>query len=342
MRLTPESLQEFARENSYVINMKTFGHINGYPNFAFYYDEKTKKYAIGNTKKFTGTEPFCDEILYSELPLETWTANYVVVRIDKKYYLCDNEGNCLWEQSNPFIICRNVFVAYTEPYKYFVINKYMKRCEFDRFSSGRSLKVLTTESGYNIAYLDKLDTEPYPAYLINSEGEKVSFTEKTDEYKLELSKIDCWAVSIKKLKTDGVLRPWDGKSTIYYLDKNFNIAISIYAVLYDIKLIGENSKTYTGGYSILFEAGVNFRKYGNVEVIWYDGKTYFYKTNGEYDVINGNVDNIRFIVDGILYYDSQNVYLRDKDGNLKSTTRLEAKDIYMLEMLREISIKENN
>ena len=52
--------------------------------------------------------------------------------------------------------------------------------------------------------------------------------------------------------------------------------------------------------------------------------------------------NARFIVDGILYYDSQNVYLRDKDGNLKSTTRLEAKDIYMLEMLREISIKENN
>lgn len=339
MQLTPESLQEFTRENSYVINMKTFGYINGYPNFAFYYDEKTKKYAIGNTKKFTGTEPFCDEILYSELPLETWTANYVVVRIDKKYYLCDNEGNCLWEQSNPFIICRNVFVADTEPYRYFVINKYMKRCEFDKFSSGRSLKVLTTESGYNIAYLEKLDAEPYPAYLINSEGEKIKFFENQDEYKLEFSKIDCWAVSIKKLKTDGNLRPCDGKTSIFYLNKDFNQAFNTRAVLNDIKLIGENSKTYTGGYSILFEAEVRFRKYGNVEVVWYDGKTYFFKTNGKYDVIDGKIINIRFVVDGILYYDSKNVYLRDKDGKLISTTELDPKEVYMIEMLREISEK---
>ena len=336
--LTPESLQEFARENSYVINMKTFGYINGYPNFAFYYDEKTKKYAIGNTKKFTGTEPFCDEILYSELPLETWTANYVVVRIDKKYYLCDNEGNCLWEQSNPFIICRNVFVADTEPYRYFVINKYMKRCEYDEFSSGRSLEILTTESGYNIAYLEK-KTESYPAYLINSEGKKIKFFEKQDEYKLEFSKIDCWAVSIKKLKTDGAFRLGDGKVSIFYLNKDFNLAFDTYAVLKDIKLIGENSKTYTGEYCILFEAKVRFKKYGNVEVIWHDGKTYFYKTNGEYDVIDGEIHNIRFVVDGIVYYDSKNIYLRDSSGNLISKTKLEPIDIYMLEMLREISEK---
>ena len=245
----------------------------------------------------------------------------------------------MWEQPQPFIICRNVFVADTEPYRYFVINKYMKRCEYDEFSSGRSLKVLTTESGYNIAYLEKLGAEPYPADLINSEGEKVNFTEETDKYKLDFLKIDCWAVSIKKLNIDGNLRPRDGKTSIFYLNKDFNQAFKTRAVLNDIKLIGENSKTYTGGYSILFEAEVRFRKYGNVEVVWHDGKTYFYKTNGKYDVINGEINNIRFVVDGILCYDSKKVYLFDKYGNRISTTKLEPKDVYMLEMLREISEK---
>lgn len=338
MQLTPESLQKFARENSYGIDMKTFGYINGYPGFAFYYDKKTKKYAIGNAKKFTCTEPFCDEILYSELPLETWTANYVVVKVEGKYYLCDNEGNCLWAQANPFIICRNVFVADTEPMKYYVINKNLKKCEFDSFTTDGELDVLTTEAGYNIAYLKSRTTEGYPAYIINSEGARINLASEGEVCQLSFSEIDFWAVGIEKARYIQHTS-WREGGSKYYLNKDFNITARLYYSS-PIGLIGKNSKMYTYNYSSIFETIVDkFEKYGNTEVVWYKGKTYFYKANGECDVIDAVINNIRFVVDGILYYDSSNVYLRDKDGKLVSTTKLEPKDVYMLEILREISEK---
>ena len=101
-------------------NGRTFTSPAVYPRFAFWCDEITGKIAIANvdenTKNITeATEPFVDEVKYSELPLKTWTADYVVVRIGGYWYLTDSFGNCYYESKKPYIICRNVFV--TQPPK---------------------------------------------------------------------------------------------------------------------------------------------------------------------------------------------------------------------------------
>ena len=150
-------------------NGRTFTSPAVYPRFAFWCDEITGKIAIANvdenTKNITeATEPFVDEVKYSELPLKTWTADYVVVRIGGYWYLTDSFGNCYYESKKPYIICRNVFV---EADKTFIINK---KLEKDKLESEK-LRIDVIESGgYLFAYAYEYDTDR-TGWLINSNGE---------------------------------------------------------------------------------------------------------------------------------------------------------------------------
>ena len=109
-----------------VINGKEYIELPGYPSFRFRFDRKTRKYSIINSK-YIGTketEPFIDEIIYSEKPLETWTANYIVVRIGEYYYLADCDGNCFFENSVKYLIGRNLFLSEDRMY---IVNEKLKK-----------------------------------------------------------------------------------------------------------------------------------------------------------------------------------------------------------------------
>ena len=115
------------------IQGKEFIVPNGYPKFGFFFDENSKRYAIANMESKEITESFVDDVIYSEVLLDTWTSDYVVVRIRDKYYLADNNGNCFLASDEPFIICRNVFVSGDKSY-IITKNRVKKECEngFDK------------------------------------------------------------------------------------------------------------------------------------------------------------------------------------------------------------------
>lgn len=362
------------------INEKEYISPVGYPKFGFLLDEESKRYSIANTETKEVTEPFVDEVIYSELPLETWTADYVVVRIGNKYYLADSNGNCFFASTKPFIICRNVFVSHDESY---LINKNKVRID----ATDEEKIIVEEYGGYKFAFFKCKDfeTKKYKKYLINSLGEGVlkpkdssksdtesgivvvhesdlesrgrygsrkkwtaiktralnSLNDYDDEDDLEDDLDDDLGSDkrdesyVKKDYTDlpkWVFQQVKDERYLYLIDKEFNVIEKIGRGF----LVGEKSFTYTGRYdniyySTYFDAKIDgIRHYDNLEIVWYDNKTYFFYPNGKIDVlddIRGNV--IEDMGDIILFRKGLKIYVYAKNGDFVAEEDISPKELYL-------------
>lgn len=282
-----------------------FISLNGYPKFAFRFDAKRKKYIIRESRD-TGvvTEAFVDEIIYSELPLETWTADYVVVRIGNAYYLADSEGNCYHKSDKPHIICRNLFVSED---KSFVINKNLEIVHFKE----EEMRILES-GGYKFAVIYNKGSKEM--YFLSTLGVKNDWN--FEIYKYSTSNLEKWYLNgIRDFFED----------SYKFFNKDFGEGCNFYV---DRRFIAEKSKTYKsqGGqyYSTYFHAFVKFRKYGEIEVVEYDGNTYFFKPDGTIEKEKIAELIIQDIGEQIIYRIGEKLYGRDKKtGDKKS---LKAKD----------------
>lgn len=282
-----------------------FISLNGYPKFAFRFDEKRKKYIIRESRD-TGvvTEAFVDEIIYSELPLETWTADYVVVRIGNAYYLADSEGNCYHKSDKPYIICRNLFVSED---KSFVINKKLEIVYFKE----EEMRILES-GGYKFAVINNKNLKKIN--FLSTLGVKNNWDIETDVYSTR---------NLEKWYFNGIS---DFYADSYrFFNKDFE---HWYFLKIDKEFMAEKSRTYSDAYhqyySTYFHAFVKFRKYGEIEVVEYDGNTYFFKPGGTIEKEKIAELIIQDVGEQIIYRIGEKLYGRDKKtGDKKS---LKAKD----------------
>lgn len=302
---------------------KPWVYLEGYPNFAFRYDGFKQKYAIaaceltkesstfrileGNKeviervfnrieneeKKIkinSFTEPFIDEIIFSEAPLETWVSDYVVVRIGEFYYLADNNGNCYHKRDKPFIICRNVFVSADRKTIITYGNKEVTP----------TVDIVVKQFGdYNFAIASNTkgnaytDHKPYES-LLDINGKEIFIEEDCGRYNRKvylsnLEEVHNWCLFYK--------------DEAVFIDRTFNITERYFLhsgseMTERLRrcLTGKKSKTYyfvttcsIKYYSTYFNSQVAYDSIGNVEIIWYNRKTYFFKPNGKIEVINGEI-----------------------------------------------------
>ena len=324
--LTAERLKEYTSKHVITLEGKAYGIIDGYPKFAFWYDEVSKKFSIANLETDEVTEPFCDEIIYSELPLETWTANYVVVRIGSKYSLADNNGNCFFESNMPFHISRNLFVS--GDYRY-IINQNMKQEYIG------SLGIIVTKKGYKLA-VKQLDKKSEGTFSPLDADGFVLKGEREGEY--DFSTIDNWVFQIK------IIDKYIGEIyDVYYIDERFKVIHSIKDNYKDfgVLILGEKSMTYDSTFSRYFNASVKLKRYGKLEVVWYDGKTYFFKPNGKITTFDYEIQKIRFLGDCITYRNSSTIYQYTLDGRLINKSDITIKEAYWLDIFEGISDKLN-
>lgn len=338
---------------------KTWVYLEGYPNFAFWYDESTQKYVIAsceltkespafrilegneevidrvfnrieneeNKIKITGfTEPFVDEIIFSEAPLETWVADYVVVRIGEFYYLADNKGNCYHKRDKPFIICRNVFVSADRKTIITYGNKEVTP----------TVDIVVKQFGdYNFAIASNTkgnaytDHKPYES-LLDINGKEIFIEESYASYtkRLYLSNFEemhnwCLFYGDKVIFID---RTFNFVKT--YIIK-FGYGKDIAKVLKEEHFIGEKSKTYSIEsyygfikYSTYFNSEVVFDRVEDVEIVWHNGKTYFFKPNGRIEVINGEILKLRRSGKYFVYIIDNIVVMRDLNGEKVSEEEL--------------------
>lgn len=329
-----------------VYDGKTFTSPDGYPKFAFKNDEVTGKIAIANVDETSNsiteaTEPFVDEVKYSELPLETWTADYVVVRIGELWYLADSFGNCYFESHKPYIICRNVFVA---PDKSFVVNKELKKVEFE------DMKIDTIQSGgYLFAYIyysyvedseddsSECKNEERNGYLINCEGEKVVQMRSITTYAYE---------EYNKYLYKWIVRAYGPYNSYLILNKEFKDVASSY---YSPKIIGVKSKTYelpdgpnkmnVSGpirYSTYFDSLVKFQQFRELEVIEYKGKTYFFRDDGKIDVYDCCNLFFQDVGDFITYRIGTTIYARAYTGEEIESVQINLEQVYQYALMESI------
>ncbi len=301
-----------------------FISLNGYPKFAFRFDEERKKYIIRESRD-TGvvTEAFVDEIIYSELPLETWTADYVVVRIGNAYYLADSEGNCYHKSDKPYIICRNLFVSED---KSFVINKKLEIVHFKE----EEMRILES-GGYKFAVINNKNLKEM--YFLSTLGVKNGWD--IDIYTYSTSNLEKWYLKgIRDLY----------KNSYRFFNKDFD---EVYYLNIDRGFIGEKSKTYKsqGGqyYSTYFHGFVKFRKYGEIEVVEYDGNTYFFKPDGTIEKEEMAELIIEDMGEQIIYRMDKLLYGRDKKTGNRTCLRVEGdsqnlqwRDVYYFSLLENI------
>lgn len=304
----------------------------GYPKFGFLYDEEKKQYAIANVETCEITKPFVDEVIYSELPLETWVANYVVVRIGELYYLADCDGNCYLEYGEPYIICRNVFVEANRAY---CINEsltmvQMKNCEI----------VVNEYGGYKFAFWQYLpnkanEEEIDTFYLIKPNGYKFKAREEITSYSsrfynIEFSNLHNWVLEV-------------GEDT-YFINSEFEITIH----MYESKLFGKKSQTYWykeaeaddrrgTKYSTYFHSKIdNFRQYQELEIVWYNEKTYFFLPDGNVEEINASISMPQVAGDTIIYRQNCEIVKRAVEGHVLSKDDVEPKETYFLMLFEKL------
>lgn len=297
--------------------------LNGYPKFAFRFDVKSKKYVIRESRD-TGvvTEAFVDEIIYSELPLETWTADYVVVRIGTFYYLADSEGNCYHKTDKPYIICRNLFVSED---KSFVINKNLEIIYFNED------KICILESGgYKFAVINKKLSGCI--YFLSTLGVRNNWSIETDVQSTS---------NLEKWYFNGI----SGVSENFYrfFNRDFD---ERYFLEIDKEFVAEKSRTYKATmyyYSTYFHGFVKFRKYGEIEVVEYSGKTYFFKPDGKIEKEEIAELIIEDVGEQIIYRVDKLLFGRDKKTGNKTCLQVEGdiknlkwRDVYYFSLLENI------
>lgn len=345
-------------------NGRTFTSPAGYPRFAFWCDEITGKIAIANvdenTKNITeATEPFVDEVKYSELPLKTWTADYVVVRIGEYWYLADSFGNCYYESKKPYIICRNVFV---EADKTFIINKKLEKVKF----KSETLKIDVIESGgYLFAYTyeydedgnddsknnrdsnsneenDEKDNRDRTGWFINSKGEMICdnpmnfIISKSEEYKKNMCK---WMIT--KVNWDGRIRFFNNDCDIYVAPVDSIQKVGIYSETYQLFGSFYYGNEYIRGsnknwYSTYFHALVKFRKIRNIEIVEYDDKTYFFIGNVKIKVYNQSNLLVQDAGNYIFYRIGTTIYALSYTGEELPSVEISWEQMYQYVLVENI------
>ena len=309
-----------------VINGKEYIELPGYPSFRFRFDKKTRKYSIINSK-YIGTketEPFIDEIIYSEKPLETWTANYIVVRIGEYYYLADCDGNCFFENSEKYLIGRNLFLSGDRMY---IVNEELKKITI------RTDEIIVRESGGYLFVCRKIagNSGIYLLTPIGELGMDIKFYSRTlDKWYIDDSANIFFNKEFKKTKTVEFGFMYGNKSRSYLNVKD-----------------KEHIKThFCEAYSTYFHDSVLIMIYGELEIIKYEGKIYFFDKDG--NVEQTDASNPFFIRtdDMIFYRIGTTVYVRNKDGKLLEPIHIEWNQLYQYILMekqveRSLAIKLN-
>lgn len=292
-----------------------FKKIEGYPLFGFRFDEKKNQFAIANLKSKTYTSPFIDDIEVNAKPLLTWVANYVVARIQDKWYLCDCDGNCYQESGSPITICRNLFVIEKE------------------------LAVIT----------QSLERKIVPNLFIWETHSKqylfVSVPLRSNEEYMRLLDIDGDASSIVSDNEDELIQ-WKALKTNSYNRIIFGVdfkTITYHSLNYEI--IGKKSATFdaynytSGNFSARLIGEFHFYKYDELEVLIGEGKTYFFKTIDDIEVVDFEISVPKIIGNTIVYRQGKKIVERDLQGNIHTENTISTVEAYQFALLENFNNK---
>ncbi len=312
------------------ISLEDYFGFTGYENFAFYYDEEQKKYSVMNRKTQEATQPFLDEIILNDFQLGTWTANYFVGRIGDKYYLVDADGNCYFEEDKPFVICKNVFVQ--ADCKYVVNNELRTFIPLER----HKIEIYKSEN-YNFAIVCNEITDTYA--LLTVKGESAS-----REYSSNIHSSNDKSVTFEGVE-DGHLVFLDSPGDRVYCFLNENFEICAYLTKRYVKKLEGRASIFIYGdkpiYSSYLYSKIDaYRKYGDVEFVWANGKSYIFSENQvqEYPF---TIVEPRLIGDKIYYRASATIIVLDKQGKEISHKDLAIEEAYKIRLLEELLEKRN-
>lgn len=281
-----------------------------------------------NRKTLEATKSFLDDIYLSDFQLGTWTANYFVGRIGDKYYLVDADGNCFFEESKPFVICRNVFVQADCKY---VVNNEMKKV-FP--SDGEKIEIYKSEHYDFAVFLN--DAKQYRVITAKGEDAYKCYTMRNPSRTIKLH-------SGKKEYTLGGLE--DGYFVfcdyIGFLNKNFEIIdTTVFLSKYVQKLEDSLAGIFTYGsvpvYSSYLLSKVDvYRKHGNVEFIWANGNTYVF-CDDRTEKYSYSISLPQLIGDRIYYRAGSIIFVLDMDGKEIARESLEIQEAYKISLLEKL------
>ena len=305
------------------INGKKYFTIKGYPKFGFYIDEETKKYSIANIETNEVTEPFVDELIYSEVPLETWTADYVVVRIGDKYYLADNNGNCFFASDEPFIICRNIFVS-GKGKSTFLVNKNLEITK----STPDSQIIVEGIEGFNFAFFKCLNPEnkKYRKYLINTLGRKV--VPNNSYMNMDFTSLHNWHFESEKNEFCCVI---NSEFDVVKKGDQCHVFGSLSKTCYVRQGYSDTR------YSVYFGAEIQgIECHGEFEIVKYNNKTYFFKANGDVEETNTNISYLKDDGSSVVYRQGNEIFERDSKGEIIASEKISSKERYFQSVFEDL------
>lgn len=330
--------------------------IPGYPTFAFRYDDEKKQYAIMNVETQETTDFFVDEILYSEVPLENWTANYVVIRIGNDYYLSDNNGTCHFREKTPFFICRNGFVFLSaNTHSNYFINQQLQVC------SHYVALALRSVNGYDFAvaqceneddddddndyddddddYNDDYDSDD-EWWLLTSDGKKkfLSNTKYTgytwNEDEEGYDKIDFWYTI--------------DEAGISFISKDFTKVYDTNCSPEQLALVGKHSQTYIlkdteKYYSVYFDDAIQaFYSIANGEFAVFQNQGYFFDAKGNITTIEGDISlPMRLSEEQLIYRKGLTVVIHNLKENTTQETKITPEQAYQMMLMEKMIRKES-
>lgn len=304
------------------IVLEDYFGFSGYENFAFYYDEEQKKYSVMNRKTLEATKPFLDDIFLSDFQLGTWTTNYFVGRIGDKYYLVDADGTCYFEEDKPFVICKNVFVQADCKY---IVNNDLQRV----FPQANGKIEIYKSEHYDFAVFhgDTYD-------LITVKGEPAS-----REYSSNIHTSNDKNVTFESME-DGYLVFFHSSGDIIYCFLNENFEIIDYFFKDSVKkmkgragiFICNGKPKYS---SYLYSKIDAYCKYGNVEFVWTNGKSYIFSED-QVQEYTFAIAKPRLIGDKIYYRANSTIIVLDQQGKRIASKDLAVEEVYKIKLLEEL------
>lgn len=293
-------------------------------------DNSKNKLAIINCEKGTFTKPFVDEVIYSTVPLRSWTEDYIVVRIGEKYYLADCDGNCFLETTKPPIICRNGFVDKVGGESRFINNKLEYR--------GEKVEVYSKD-GCRVAYYKVYEKGILNSTnILGSDGSAfIHMSAKNSE--VDFTKLPNYCAIHTEHSYFGTF------NHVYIINKDFDS----YQFFNECTLEDEYSITYRGKnlsnpeefYSvylgmpvsklITFSTG-NGDKKAPFSIVNACDKTYIFYSDGRVKSFDTMFEGIKVTQNRILYRDDNEIVEMDLNGVELRREELSPKELYFLLM----------
>lgn len=294
-------------------------------------DNSNDKLAIINCEKGTFTKPFVDEVIYSSVPLRSWTENYIVVRIGEKYYLADCDGNCFLESTKPPIICRNGFVSREGGEARFINNKLEYR--------SKSVKVYSKD-GCNVAYYEVSEKGILNSTnILGSDGSAFIHMSAISS-RVDFSKLPNYCAVC-------IIHSSVGKiSYMYIINKNFDgyhffnkcILEDEYSITYRGQKADVDPEEYYSAYLgmpvsklISFPTG-NGEKKPPFSIVNAGGKTHIFYSDGRMKSFDTMLEGIKVTQNRVLYRDDNEIVEMDLNGVELRREELSPKELYFLLM----------